>query len=65
MKVDFIKEEKLNGDVFYYTNIDNCFIDNSLSMDSEKAMLIHEKILSGTFKHTITVVRTSTIENAD
>jgi len=37
MKIDFIKETKVNGDAFYFTQVDNKFVDKSLSYDRSTA----------------------------
>ena len=46
MKIDFIKEQKLDGDVIYFTNKDGKFVDKSLSYDFEKAKSIYELIVN-------------------
>jgi hypothetical protein len=49
MKIEFIKETKSTGDVIYYTNVDNTFVSNSLSLTEEAARAIFERIKAGTF----------------
>ena len=44
MKIEFIKETKADGDVFNFTNVDNRFIDKSLSYDKDKAYMIYQNI---------------------
>lgn len=62
MKVDFVKEKK--GDViWYYTSVDGEYVTGSLSHDSEKAMEFYERVLVGTEKPEITIIRTTNIEN--
>lgn len=65
MKVDFIKEVKNDGGIIYYTNIDGNYANNSLSHDSEKAIKIYESIIAGKSKNETTIIRSTTIENAD
>jgi hypothetical protein len=36
-KIEFIKEARMNGDVFYFTYVDGCFASGSLSMSEETA----------------------------
>lgn len=36
-KIEFIKDTRMNGDVFYFTNVDGRFADGSLSMSEETA----------------------------
>ena len=36
MKFEFIKEEKLNGTIIYYTKINGSFVDGSLELTEEK-----------------------------
>lgn len=50
MKIEFIKETKSTGDVIYYTNVNNTFVSNSLSLTEETARAIFERIKDGTFK---------------
>lgn len=37
MKIEFIKETRLNGDVIYYTNADGYYVDGSLELVETKA----------------------------
>ena len=37
MKIEFIKETNQSGNVYYYTNVDGQFENNSLSMDYSQA----------------------------
>lgn len=37
MKIEFVKEEKSNGDVFYFTKVNGTFVNGSLSYDQDKA----------------------------
>jgi len=37
MKIEFVKEEKINGDVRYYTEADGRYVEGSLAFDEEKA----------------------------
>jgi len=37
MKIEFIKENDLRGNVYYYTTVDGEFETNSLSMDYSQA----------------------------
>ena len=46
MKIDFIKETKVNGDAFYFTQVDNKFVDKSLSYDRNKTKKIYDNIVS-------------------
>ena len=45
MKIDFIKETKADGDVFYFTRVNGNFIDGSLSFDSDKAKTMYNNIV--------------------
>ena len=63
MKIEFIKEEKLNGDIFYYTNADGRFVENSLSYDEEKAKGMFDFIVrTNSLFSTKTVVAEATID---
>ena len=62
MKVDFIKEVK--GEVtWYYTSINGEYVGGSISHDSEKAMELYEKVISGNVQPQITIIRTTNIED--
>lgn len=45
MKIDFIKETKANGDVYYYTKVDGRFVDNSLSFKQDEAKVMYDNIV--------------------
>lgn len=44
MKIDFVKEEKLNGDTFWYTTIDGRYVDNSLNSNEQRAYDLYNKV---------------------
>jgi hypothetical protein len=44
MKINFVKEEKLNGDVFWYTTIDGKYVENSLNSTEQKAYDLYNKV---------------------
>ena len=37
MKLEFVKEEKINGDVIFYTTADGRFVEGSLELNEVKA----------------------------
>jgi hypothetical protein len=45
MKIEFIKETKVNGSSFYYTKVDDRFINDSLSFKQEEAKVIYDNIV--------------------
>lgn len=45
MKIEFIKETKIDGKVFYYTKVEGRFIDGSLSFKQEDAKVIYDNIV--------------------
>jgi hypothetical protein len=51
MKIEFIKESKVNGDVFYFTNVNDQFADKSLSYDKEKAYDMYQNIVKNKGKY--------------
>jgi hypothetical protein len=51
MKIEFIKESKVNGDVFYFTNVNGKFADKSLSYDKEQAYTIYQNIVANKGKY--------------
>jgi hypothetical protein len=51
MKIEFIQESKVNGDVFYFTNVDGRFADKSLSYDKEQAYAVYQNIVANKGKY--------------
>jgi hypothetical protein len=51
MKIEFIKESKVNGDVFYFTNVNGSFADKSLSYDKEQAYVVYQNIVANKGKY--------------
>lgn len=64
MKVDFVKEKFVDGEIVYYTSIDGVYVNNSISHDSEKAIAIYESIIAGNMESK-TIIRTTIIENGN
>ena len=46
MKIDFIKETKVDGSTFYFTRVNGQFIDGSLSFNNDKAKAMYDNIVS-------------------
>ena len=44
MKIEFVKEEKLNGDVYWYTTIDGRYVDNSINSNMQGAYDLYNKV---------------------
>lgn len=45
MKIQFIEEQKIGGYSIYYTNVDDRYVDGSLSLDKEKAKKAYDHII--------------------
>ena len=45
MKIEFVKREKSNGDIFYFTQVDGRYINNSIKVDEKEAKLIFDIIV--------------------
>ena len=45
MKVELIKETKIDGKVIYFTQVDSNYVSDSLSYDIDKAKLIYNNII--------------------
>ena len=45
MKIEFIKETKVDGDAFYFTQINGRFVDKSLSYNIDQARIIYDNIV--------------------
>ena len=44
MKIEFIKETKMDGGVIYYTKVDDRYISDSLSLKENEARELFERI---------------------
>jgi hypothetical protein len=44
MKIEFIKETKMDGEEYYFTRVDGSYITNSLSFNEGKARELLERI---------------------
>lgn len=42
MKIEFIKETKLGGNVFYYTTMNGIYVNDSLSTEESEARKLFE-----------------------
>ena len=45
MKIEFIKETKVDGREFYFTRVDGKFVDGSLSFKQDEAKTIYDNIV--------------------
>jgi hypothetical protein len=45
MKVELIKETKIDDKVIYFTQVDGSYVSDSLSSDIDKAKLIYNNII--------------------
>lgn len=45
MKIEFIKETKVDGKEFYYTKVEGRFIDGSLSFKQDEAKVVYDNIV--------------------
>ena len=45
MKIEFVKETKIDGKVMYFTQVNGNYISDSLSYDIDKAKLIYNNII--------------------
>ena len=45
MKIEFVKETKVNGSTFYYTKINGVFVDKSLAFKQDEAKTIYDNIV--------------------
>jgi hypothetical protein len=45
MKIELIKETKIDGKVMYFTQVDGSYKSDSLSHDMDKAKLIYNNII--------------------
>lgn len=45
MKIEFVKETKVDNRTFYFTRVDGRFIDGSLSFTQDEAKAIYDNIV--------------------
>jgi hypothetical protein len=45
MKIEFIREIKIDGKIFYFTRVDSKFVDGSLSFEHDTAKKIYDNII--------------------
>lgn len=46
MKIEFIKEEKINGNVTYFTRVDGCYVDGSVAFNEEEGKMKYEFVVN-------------------
>ena len=56
MKIEFIQESKVNGDIIYSTNIDGRYVTDSLSLDKEQAYAAYQRVIANKGKYALTQV---------
>lgn len=56
MKIEFVKETKIDGTAFYFTQIDGRFIDKSLSFKYDEAKKVYDNIIQNKGKIDFTEV---------
>jgi hypothetical protein len=56
MKIEFIQESKLNGDIVYSTNVDGRYVTGSLFFDKEQAYAAYQRIVANKGKYALTEV---------
>jgi hypothetical protein len=45
MKIEFVKETKIDGKVIYFTQVDGNYTSDSLSYDIDKAKKVYDNIV--------------------
>ena len=45
MKIEFIKEERIDGKVLYFTKVDNSLVEGSLEFQEDKAREKYNRIV--------------------
>jgi len=56
MKIEFIQQSKLNGDIVYFTNVDGGYVNGSLSYDKEQAYTAYQRVIANKGKYALTQV---------
>lgn len=45
MKIEFIKEERIDGKVLYFTKVDNSLVEGSLEFEEDKAREKYNRVV--------------------
>jgi len=64
MKIEFVKESKADGSVFYFTQVDGRFVDKTLAFKFEDAKQIYDNVVAHKGKYTTTEIL-DTVEIVD
>jgi hypothetical protein len=56
MKIEFVKEIKIDGKILYFTQVNGSYVSDSLSYDIDKAKLIYNNIIENKGKIDFTEV---------
>jgi hypothetical protein len=66
MKIELVKETKANGEVIYFTNVDGKYVNDSLTLNEEKAREIYEGIVKNKGKYiNVEILELTEIEEAE
>ena len=65
MKIEFIKETKIDGSAFYFTKVNGMFVDKSLSFDNDKAKAMYDNIVTNKGKMNFEEVLESMVIDED
>jgi predicted transcriptional regulator len=60
MKIELVKETKVNGEVIYFTNVDSKYVNDSLTLNEEKAKVIYDNIVKNKGEYTSVEILEST-----
>jgi hypothetical protein len=60
MKIELVKETKVNGSVIYFTNVDDKYVNDSLTLNEEKAKVIYDNIVKNKGEYTNVEILEST-----
>lgn len=63
MKIEFIKEEKINGECYWYTTINGKYVDSSLKSDEKAAYNLFKKVKENGGVTILTVVESFDTES--
>ena len=56
MKIEFVKETKINGEAMYYTRVNGCYADKSLTFDLNESKAIYNNIVKNKGKYVDTEI---------
>ena len=56
MKLEFVKETKADGTVYYYTLMNGTYVNDSIKMDEDRARKVYDRLKNGVVESKVEVL---------